>query len=426
MTAPPGPTQPPADADEPPPRPVIVLGSTGSIGLASLRVLAHLNEHSSQRFRIVGLAAGGSVETVARQAARFGVQHLALADRAAASALRQACPQATVYDGPDAAETLVRTLAADPTGGEALRQTGVVVGAIVGAAGLRPSLATLELGIDLALANKETLVAAGTLVTAAARRSGARLLPVDSEHSAIWQALQPRAGEFVPPCCLDQNVRRLILTASGGPLRTCSRAEVQNATVERVLQHPTWDMGAKVTVDSASLTNKALEVIEGHFLFGMPGSRIDVVVHPQSIVHSLIEYQDGSQLAQLGTPEMTTPIQFALTYPDRPPGLSPPLDLAQVGRLDFEAPDLERFPALGLAYEVLEAEGTTAGAIFNAANEAAVEAFLAGKLRFGDITRLTAEALSAVPAAPLGTLDDVFAADADAREFIARKLRPTS
>jgi 1-deoxy-D-xylulose-5-phosphate reductoisomerase len=432
MTDAPPPTPPITDAHVPP-RGIAVLGSTGSIGVSTLRVIEHLNHTGSHPHRVLGLAASSNDADLAKQAQRFGATHLALCDRAAAARLRAALPQATVYDGDDAAETLIRALAAEPREGQRL---DVVVGAIVGAAGISASLATLQLGVDLALANKETLVAAGPLVTAAARRSGARILPVDSEHSAIWQALAARTDvaaaradvdasirEWVPPCDLTHHVRRLILTASGGPLRDATLDEVKSATVERVLSHPTWDMGAKVTVDSASLTNKALEVIEGHFLFGLPGSRIDAVVHPQSIVHSLVEYHDGSLLAQLGTPDMTTPIQYALTHPHRPAGLAQPLDLAAAGRLDFEAPDLARFPALGLAYDVLEAEGTTAGAIFNAANEAAVEAFLAGKLRFGDITMLTAEALGAVAPQPLTALDDVFAADAAAREFVSRSLR---
>ncbi len=411
---------------------MIVLGSTGSIGVSTLRVIEHLNRTTRHRFRVLGLAANQSCDALEEQVARFDVRHVALCDRAAAARFRGARRDLTIYDGPHAAESLVRDLAAcNSFDADAQPGLDLVVGAIVGAAGIRASLAALELGVDLALANKETLVAAGSLVVAAARRTGARILPIDSEHSAIWQALAaaatsappvPVSREFVPPCDLTQHVRRIILTASGGPLRTATLDELRSATPGRVLDHPTWNMGPKITVDSASLTNKALEIIEGHFLFGLPGSQIDAVIHPQSIVHSLVEYHDGSQLAQLGAPDMTAPIQYALTHPDRPASLAPRLDLARAGRLDFAAPDLERFPALGLAYDVLEAAGTTAGAVFNAANEAAVEAFLAERIRFGEITHLAAEALSAVEAKPLTTLDDVFTADAEARDFVARTL----
>ncbi|MEO1008764.1 MAG: 1-deoxy-D-xylulose-5-phosphate reductoisomerase [Planctomycetota bacterium] len=395
-----------------PSRRLLVLGSTGSIGRQTLEVVAHLRDAARARgesppLEVVGLAAGRRADELAEQALAFGVEQLALADEHAdATEL-----PAGVRRGADAAERLVREVDAD-----------VVMAAIVGAAGLPATMAAVEAGTDVALANKETLVAAGALVVPAAKRSGARLLPVDSEHSALWQCLHAIAGpDAAPPMPPPAHVARLVLTASGGPFRTASAGAVYDATPEQALAHPTWDMGPKVTIDCASLTNKALEVIEAHWLFGFPADRIGVLVHPQSIVHSLIEAVDGSVLAQLGVSDMRLPIQHALLHPDRRPNAAEPLDLAAIGRLDFEHPDEERFPALALARWVIDSGGT-AGAIFNAANEAAVEAFLDHRIPFGRIGELTREACGAIPCTPVSSLSDVHAADVAAREHVRARM----
>ncbi|MEL7471724.1 MAG: 1-deoxy-D-xylulose-5-phosphate reductoisomerase [Planctomycetota bacterium] len=399
-------------------RRVIILGSTGSIGTQTLDVIEHLNAlHERgrwpQRYDVVGLAAGANADLIAEQANVFGVGAVALASESAPEV-----SGARVITGPNASERLVREVEAD-----------VVVAAIVGFAGLDATLAAVELGREVVLANKETLVAAGSLVVPAARRSGARLLPVDSEHSALWQCLQelglhepPAISEpIAPPMDATGSIARLILTASGGPFRTSSRETIRHATPEQALAHPTWSMGRKVSIDSASLMNKGLEVIEAHWLFGLPGDRIDAVIHPQSIVHSMVEFEDGSVIAQLGTPDMRTPIQYALTWPARIDGRSPRLRASELTRLDFEPPDLERFPSLGLAYDVIEAGGT-AGAVLNAANEVAVEAFLAERVEFGRIPELVGEALSRVGVTPIGSLEDVRRADAAARRVVADRL----
>jgi len=396
------------------PRRVLVLGSTGSIGVQTLEVVSHLASVAASRgegapAEVVGLAAGSRGEALASQARSLGVADVALADGDAA--LEGLGRSVRVRRGEDAAERLVREVEAD-----------VVVAAMVGAAGLPATLAAVELGRDVALANKETLVAAGMLVVPAARRTGSRLLPVDSEHSALWQCLHAIAGpDRCPPMDPPAGVGRLVLTASGGPFRTASAREVYDATPERALAHPTWKMGPKVTIDSASLTNKALEVIEAHWLFGFPADRIGVVVHPQSIVHSFVEFLDGSVLAQLGPSDMRMPIQYALTHPLRPPAPGPTLDLGGLGRLEFEPPDEVRFPALALARRVIEGGGT-AGAVFNAANEAAVEAFLDGRIPFGRIGELTADACEALPPQPVAGLADVRRADAAAREHVRGRV----
>lgn len=314
--------------------------------------------------------------------------------------------------GPDAAERLVREVECD-----------IVMGAIVGAAGLGATLAAVELGRDIALANKETLVAAGEIVVPAAHRSGARLLPVDSEHSAIWQCLTGLGAEPWPPMSTPACVRKVTLTASGGPFRSWPADRIARATPAEALNHPTWTMGPKVTIDSASLMNKALELIEAHWLFGLLPQQLDILVHPQSIVHALVEHVDGSVIAQLGAPDMRCPIQYALTFPDRSAGPAPKLDLARAGRLDFVRPDYDVFPAPLGAMRVME-RGGAAGAIFNAANEAAVEAFLAGAIAFGRIGQLALGALDALadPAPQVGSLADVRAADAEARRWVAGEI----
>jgi 1-deoxy-D-xylulose-5-phosphate reductoisomerase len=383
-------------------RRLIVLGSTGSIGVNTLAVVEHLNRAGAATIDVVGLAAGTSFRPLIEQARRFNVRCLAVADAAAAREVSSALPEAVVFAGPDACEKLVREV-----------ECTDVAAAVVGAAGLPATLAAAELGRTISLANKETLVAAGALVTPLVRKHGARLLPVDSEHSAIFQCLHDHPRH---------EVKRIVLTASGGPFRTTDRATLENATVEQALNHPTWNMGPKITIDSATMMNKALEVVEAHWLFDLPGAKIDVIVHPQSIVHSFVEFTDHSVLAQLGAPDMRTPIQYALTYPSRPTGCSEPMDWTKLARLTFEGPDTDRFPAIKLAYEVIEAGGT-AGAIFNAANEAAVAAFLQRRVRFGSIAKLVAEALSAIQSVPLDSLATALDADRRARAFVEQAVR---
>ncbi len=291
----------------------------------------------------------------------------------------------------------------------------MVVSAIVGAAGLEPTLAAIETGIDVALANKETLVAAGELVMAAVARRGIRLFPVDSEHSAIFQSL---AGHR------KHDVRRLILTASGGPFRNASSSELARVTPADALAHPNWNMGRKITVDSATMMNKGLEVIEAHWLFELPPEKIAVHIHPESIVHSMVEYVDGAVIAQLGIPDMKTPIALALSWPERLPLDLPPLDLCRLGRLHFGEPDLERFPCLALAYRALRSGGTAPAAL-NAANETAVAAFLEGRLAFMAIPRVIAAVLDRHDAVPADRLPAVLAADAAAREAACRLIETT-
>jgi len=401
----------------PVPKRLILLGSTGSIGRQTVEVVANLNAladagHFDRRYEIVGLAAGNSADSLFAQSTTLDVREVAIASEPDAELRAVARARGiNLRVGECAAEQLVREVEAD-----------VVLGAIVGSAGLRATLAAAELGRDIALANKETLVAAGALVTQAAQRTSARLMPVDSEHSAIWQCLAgPDGATLCPPCSLDERIARIVLTASGGALRDRPRDKVYNATPADALAHPTWSMGAKVTVDSASLTNKALEVIEAHWLFGVESARIGVLIHPQSIVHSFVEYADKSVIAQCGAPDMKTPIQYALTFPARASGCSRPLDWTALRRLDFDEPDLERFPALALGFRVVD-EGGTSGAVFNAANEAAVDAFLNRRIPFGRIAELSAGAMDEVGHSSLRNLDDAFAADAEARRFVRAQL----
>jgi 1-deoxy-D-xylulose-5-phosphate reductoisomerase len=405
-------------------RRVIVLGSTGSIGTQTLEVIEHLNAlHESgefaTRFEVVGLAARSRTDRLQAQAARFGVRQIAIGslDSALLESIEESggenAHEWCVRQGRRAPEEMVRHVDCD-----------LVVAAMSGAAGLPATLAAVELGRDVALANKETLVAAGSLIVPAARASGSRLLPVDSEHSAVWQCLsglsEAGAGP-TPPMCLSDRVSRIILTASGGPFRAWSREATAAATPDQALKHPTWSMGPKVTVDSASLTNKALEIIEAHWLFGLAGGKIAAVIHPQSIVHAIVELADGSAIAQLGAPDMRGPIQYALTFPGRALGLSRRLNWSELRALEFEEPDHDRFPAMRLAYRAIE-QGGTAGAVLNAANEAAVEAFLARRIPFGRITELTALAMDRVPPAPISSLQDVQRADAQARELVRAQL----
>ncbi len=409
------------------PRRLILLGSTGSIGVNTLNVVRHLGD----RYRVVGLAAGANVDLLAEQAREFGVEHVAVADAHAADRLGRSQPHLTLHTGEQATVELVEQLDAD-----------LFVGAIVGAAGLPATLRAIERGLTIALANKETLVAAGELVVPLARKHRVDLLPIDSEHSAIFQCLQASDGATVRRCdegptrddsdtsprrsaasslCRYPHVKRIILTASGGPFRNATKAQIDHATVEDALNHPTWNMGRKITIDSATMMNKALEIIEAHWLFGLNAEQIGVIIHPQSIAHSFVEFEDHSILAQLGTPDMRTPIQYALTWPHRAPGCSVPLDWTQLSQLDFQQPDFERFGALALAYRVVQ-QGGTSGAVLNAANEAAVEAFLDRRIRFGRITELAGAAIDAIPPRPVDSLRTVLEADSAARAFVAQRI----
>jgi 1-deoxy-D-xylulose-5-phosphate reductoisomerase len=375
---------------------LIVLGSTGSIGTATLEVVEHLKRIGGRTYEVVGLATGTNARAMAEQAERFGVRHLAISNGAADDAT-QFPAGARVYRGPDAALQLV----------EAVAQPGdMVMGAMVGFAGLAPTLAAIERGCHIALANKETLVAAGELVMRAVARAGVKLLPVDSEHSAVLQCM--RAGA-------KSEVRRVVLTASGGPFRTWTAERTANASLAEALKHPTWTMGRKVTIDSASLMNKGLEVIEAHWLFGLPAEKIDVVVHPQSVVHSFVEFSDGSIIAQMSPPSMKLPIQYALDVEGRLDGCSPTLDWAALRQLDFQPVDHERFPAIGLAHRVIRTGGTS-GAIFNGANEAAVEEFIAGRISFGEISQRVTRALDTIPSQPASDLATIQSADHSSRK----------
>lgn len=344
-------------------RQVAILGSTGSIGQNTLEVI----RSSCGKLRVAGLVAHKNIEILLKQVEEFSPDWVVTTDQEAGQTLRQLLNgnRAKVYTSTSAVTELVQQPSID-----------VVVSAIVGSAGLAGTYAAIEAGKTIALANKETLVMAGPLVMAKAKQTGSAILPVDSEHSAVFQAMM--AGR-------STELKRIILTASGGPFRTYSREQMESVSVQDALSHPTWQMGPKITIDSATMMNKALEIIEARWLFGLEAEKIEAVVHPQSIVHSLVEFIDGSVIAQLSPPDMKLPIQYALSYPDRWPGPARKLDLTQTLRLDFEPPDEARFPALRLGREVAK-RGGTAGAVLNAANEAAVAHFLAGRLRFTQIT----------------------------------------
>jgi 1-deoxy-D-xylulose-5-phosphate reductoisomerase len=366
-------------------RRILIVGSTGSIGTQALDVVER-----SADLEVAGLAAASSWELLLEQAGRFGVDRLALGDPDAAA---RAGEHAGVLSGPEGLVELVVETDCD-----------LVLNALVGSAGLGPTVAALGEGIDLALANKESLVVGGELVTALSEATGAQLIPVDSEHSALFQLL---AGE--PP----GTVERLVLTASGGPFR--GRTDLEAVTVEEALAHPTWRMGGKITVDSATLMNKGLELIEAHHLFGVPYERIDVVVHPQSIVHALVHLNDGASLAHLGYPDMRVPISYALHHPERADVPVPTLDLVELGELTFERPDEGTFACLRLAREAAQAGGT-APCVLNAANEVAVHAFLRGELSFTGIARVIESTLAELPARPVRHFSDLYAADGEARE----------
>lgn len=370
-----------------------VLGSTGSIGVSTLEIVA---EHPD-RFQIVALTAGGNLALLEEQIVRFRPMVVAVPDRDNARRLEKRIGT----DGPrvlSGTAGLIACAAESPA--------DMVVSAIVGAAGLEPTLAAIEAGRDVALANKETLVIAGELVMAAVARSGCRLFPVDSEHSAIFQSLEGHR---------KSDVRRLILTASGGPFRNWSLDDLQGVTPQDALAHPNWTMGRKITIDSATMMNKGLEVIEAHWLFAVPVDDIVVHIHPESIVHSMVEYVDGAIIAQLGIPDMKTPIAYALTYPERMPLDLPALDLCRLSQLNFSAPNSQCFPCLGLAYDAIRRGGTTP-AVLNAANELAVEAFLQEKIAFLEIPRIIGKVVAMHDSVVASGLEQILAADTWARQ----------
>ena len=372
----------------------MILGATGSVGTQALDVV----RRSEGELGVVALAAARSWEPLVAQAVEHGVARIALADEDAAARAAEAWTDGEVLAGPEGLVRLITETECD-----------MVLNALVGSAGLGPTIATLGEGIDLALANKESLVVGGELVMALAEATSTTILPVDSEHSALHQLL---AGER--PGTVD----RLILTASGGPFRGCSRGELDAVTPEQALEHPTWDMGGRITIDCATLMNKGFEVIEAMHLFGVPLDRIDVLVHPQSIIHSLIQLNDGATLAHLGYPDMRVPISYALNYPERADVPVAPLDLASLEQLTFERPDVEAFPCLRLAYEAARTGGT-APCILNAADEVAVAAFLRGEIPFSAIPEVVERALEQVEVREVRHFSDLYAADEEARAVAA-------
>ena len=381
-------------------RSICILGATGSIGKSTLDLV----ERNPERFEVVAVTANTNAEALADIARRTGARFAAIADESRLPQLRELL-----------AGTGCRAEAGEGALLAASGEAELVIAAIVGCAGLRPVMAAVDAGKTVALANKEALVTAGELMTRAAQRSGATILPVDSEHNAIFQCL---AGDRI------EHVSRIILTASGGPFRTASAETMAAATPAQAVAHPNWSMGAKISVDSATLMNKGLELIEARYLFGLPSDRIDVLIHPQSVVHSLVEFVDGSVLAQLGAADMRIPIAFALAWPERIPTPAERLDLAAVARLDFDRPDLERFPALRLARQALDAGGA-APVVLNAANEVAVAGFLAGRLGFGDIAALVEEALQRSDSPAPASIDEVLQIDRATRSHVEALMKET-
>jgi 1-deoxy-D-xylulose-5-phosphate reductoisomerase len=375
-------------------RRVVLLGSTGSIGCSTLQVASELGDD----IEIIGLAAAGNIIKLAAQARETGVRHVAIGDASKESALRTILPTSVkIHVGSEGLCDLASLADAD-----------IVLVAIVGTAGLHPALAAIEAGKDLAIASKEILVMAGEVITTAAAKRGVKLLPIDSEHNAIFQCLDGQHGG-------EADVTRLILTASGGPFRTLPVEEFVNITLAQAMKHPTWEMGPKITIDSATLFNKGLEMIEARWLFGIGMDRIDVVVHPQSIIHSMVEFKDGSVLAQLSRTDMCFPIQYALTWPRRVMGGLKPLDFPSLAKLEFEAPRTADFPALDLARHAGLAGGTLP-AVYNAANEVAVDAFRSGKITFPGIWQCVAAVMDGHSIKPSSSLDAVVYADGEARK----------
>jgi 1-deoxy-D-xylulose-5-phosphate reductoisomerase len=378
---------------------IAILGATGSVGKSTLDLV----ERSPERFEVVAVSAATNAEMLAGIARRTGAGLAVVADEACLSDLKDLLA-GTGCRAAGGAEALIE-VASGPA--------DLVIAAIVGCAGLRPVMAAVEAGKTVALANKEALVTAGALMTDAAVRHGATLLPVDSEHNAIFQCL---AGSRY------EDVSKIILTASGGPFRTASAELIGAATPAQAVAHPNWSMGAKISVDSATLMNKGLELIEAHYLFGLPSQRIDILIHPQSVVHSMVEFIDGSVLAQLGSPDMRIPIAYALAWPRRVKTPVQKLDLAAIARLDFEQPDIRRFPALGLARDALE-RGGAAPIVLNAANEIAVASFLAGAIRFPEIASMVEEALSEANFVNPRSIEDVLEIDQTTRMRVESTLK---
>lgn len=378
---------------------IAILGSTGSIGTSTLDVVRGLGSE----YRVMGLGAKRRWQELARQAEEVHPAAVAVAEAARADSIRPLLNGKTeLLVGPEGLVELA-----------ARSDSDFVVAAIVGAAGLASTIAAVQAGKQVGLANKEALVVAGSLLVPLARKTGARLLPIDSEHSAIFQSMTAgRPGE----------VHKVYLTASGGPFRTWTGDQIARASLEDALRHPTWSMGPKITIDSATMVNKALEIIEARWLFDLPVDSIEVIIHPESIIHSMVEFCDGAIIAQLGSPDMRTPIQYALTYPERREGVAGRLDFSTIRRLNFEPPDPERFPALRLGYEVAR-RGGTAGAVFNAANEAAVEAFRAGNIPFGRIVVVIEQVLERHKVVREPSLETLLAADAWARREVAECLK---
>ncbi|MHB0984980.1 MAG: 1-deoxy-D-xylulose-5-phosphate reductoisomerase [Sulfuricella sp.] len=386
---------------------ITVLGSTGTIGMNTLDVIAR----HPDRFRVVALTANRQVGRLFEQCQRFHPDYAVMLDADCAEELRgkikQSALDVEVLSGIEALEWVA-----------SLPQVDSVMAAIVGSAGLRPSLAAARAGKRILLANKETLVMSGSIFMDAVRQNNATLLPIDSEHNAIYQSLPSDFSSNLEV----SGVKRILLTASGGPFRTVPLTDLDNVTPQQACTHPNWVMGRKISVDSATMMNKGLEVIEAHWLFNAEADQIQVVIHPQSVIHSMVEYVDGSVLAQLGNPDMRTPIAYALGFPERIDAGVSSLDLFKIGRLDFEAPDTVRFPCLDLAYQALR-QGGTAPAILNAANEVAVDAFLEYRLPFKAIPAMIAGVLESDASIPVGRLEDVLEADAKARESTREWMR---
>ncbi len=372
---------------------IAILGATGSIGRSTLQVV----ERFSRRFRVAGLAAGRNISLLHKQIEKFRPQIVSVEEEKKADELKRLCKDLAVkiVFGEQGAEEVAR-----------FEENDIVVSAITGIKGLRPTLAAVKAGKRVALANKESMVAAGPLIQDEAQNSGSEIIPVDSEHNGIFQCLMRESKE---------NVRKIILTASGGPFFHTSLEEMKNKTLEEALEHPRWKMGEKVTIDSASLMNKGLELIEARWLFGVPAQQLDILIHPQSIVHSLVEMKDGSVLALLSPTDMKIPILFALTYPEREEALLPSLNLSQVGVLEFYKADAEKFPLLGLARYALE-QGQSVPVVLNASNEVAVEAFRDRKIRFLDIFTIVAEILEDHQKREVTSLEDIFEVDRETRQ----------
>jgi 1-deoxy-D-xylulose-5-phosphate reductoisomerase len=385
---------------------VTILGSTGTIGQQTLDVISR---HANQ-YQVFALAANSNVDALLKQCLAFKPEIAVLLDESAALELSQ---QLKAHHS----KTIVLAGMAGLEQVSEHESVDIVMAAIVGAAGLKPAMAAARAGKRILLANKETLVMAGNLFMQAVKEGGATLLPIDSEHNAIFQVMPPEGSWILP----SRGIKKIILTASGGPFRKYSQEALETVTPEMALKHPNWVMGAKITIDSATLMNKGLEVIEAHWLFNAKPSQIDVVVHPQSIIHSMVEYIDGSVLAQLGNPDMRTPIAYALGYPNRIESGVNSLNLLEIAKLEFEAPDIQRFPCLQLAFDALQLGGT-ASTILNAVNEIAVPAFLKKQIQFMDIPALIAKALDAIPVATVTSLEQLIEADAEARRFALQSL----